>query len=511
MWTASAGKLYDMTAMPATSSALQGPKMTAGDLDAQVRETHTGIVFLVGDKAYKAKKPLTTDFLDFSTPERRERACEDEVALNRRLAPDSYLGVGHFSFPGDGGAEPVVVMRRYPDDARLATLVKNGEPVHHHLCVIAETLARFHEEALRSGAIDAEGSDSAALARWQQNLLELDRHSGAVIPRESLDEVARLATQFISGRGALFTQRIAERRIVDGHADLLADDIFCMPDGPELLDCLEFDDHLRYVDGLDDAAFLAMDLEFLGRKDLGDYFLDQYSRRAGDGGPQALRDFYIAYRAVVRAKVDCIRVAQGHRDAATDARRHIDIAVDHLRAGTVRLILVGGGPGTGKTTLSRALAGKIGARVISTDEVRRELRQSGVIAGGVGGLDSGLYTPENKAAVYDEVLRRARSALSGGSSVILDGTWRDTYQRERAHQVADETSSIIVEFRCSLPLDEAAERIDRRPTSASDATREIATALSLGDTESNASYQIDTGRPLAESVAEAQQKCCLAI
>jgi len=139
------------------------------------------------------------------------------------------------------------------------------------------------------------------------------------------------------------------------------------------------------------------------------------------------------------------------------------------------------------------------------------LRQSGVIAGGVGGLDSGLYTPENKAAVYDEVLRRARSALSGGSSVILDGTWRDTYQRERAHEVADETSSIIVEFRCSLPLDEAAERIERRPTSASDATREIATALSLGDTESNASYQIDTGRPLAESVAEAQQKCCLAI
>ena len=102
-----------MTGMPATLGALQEPKATTGNLNAQVRETHTGIVFLVGDKAYKAKKPLTTDFLDFSTPERRERACEDEVALNRRLAPDSYLGVGALQRTGGGPAEPVIVMRRY--------------------------------------------------------------------------------------------------------------------------------------------------------------------------------------------------------------------------------------------------------------------------------------------------------------------------------------------------------------------------------------------------------------
>ena len=434
MRTTDAGKLGGMTGVPATLSALQESRAKMGDLNAQVRETHTGIVFLVGDKAYKAKKPLTTDFLDFSTPERRERACEDEVALNRRLAPDSYLGVAHFSGPGDGPAEPVIVMRRYPDDTRLASLAKNNEPVHHHLCVIAETLARFHEDATRGRAIDAEGRARAVSARWQQNLLELERNSGGIIPRESIGEVARLATQFISGRGVLFAQRIAERRIVDGHADLLADDIFCMPDGPALLDCLEFDDHLRYVDGIDDAAFLAMDLEFLGRKELGDYFLDEYCRRAGDPAPHALRDFYIAYRAVVRAKVDCIRVAQGHRDAVADARRHIDIALDHLRAGTVRLIVVGGGPGTGKTTLSRALAQEIGAQVISTDDVRRELQHAGAVAGQVGKLNGGLYTPENVSAVYDEVLRRACLLLSGGSSVILDGTWRDPRQRELARE-----------------------------------------------------------------------------
>jgi uncharacterized protein len=485
--------------------------MTAGDLDAHVRETHTGIVFLVGDKAYKAKKPIKTDFLDFSTPEHRERACEHEISLNRRLAPDSYLGVAHFSGPGDVSAEPVIVMRRYPDGARLASLVKNGEPVRQHLGVIAERLARFHETARRGWVIDAEGRNRAVSARWQQNLVELERYSGAIIPRESLGEVARLSTQLISGREAMFAQRIAERRIVDGHADLLADDIFCVPDGPALLDCLEFDDHLRYVDGVDDAAFLAMDLEYLGRKDLGDYFLDEYSRRAGDTAPQALQDFYIAYRAVVRAKVDCVRMGQGHPDAATDAHRHIDIALDHLRVGTVRLILIGGGPGTGKTTLSRALAEKIGTQVISTDSVRRELQQSGAIAGGVGGLDTGLYAPENKTTVYGEVLRRARSSLSGGRSVILDGTWRGARQRERAREVADETQSVIVEFRCALPLDQAAERIERRPTSTSDATPEIAAALAEGETGPSESYRIDTRRPLAELVAEARQLCRLAI
>jgi predicted kinase len=402
-------------------------------------------------------------------------------------------------------------MRRYPDEARLASLVKNSEAVHHHLCVIAEILARFHEGATRSAAIDAEGSARAVAARWQQNLLELERHSGAIIPQESIAEVARLATQFISGRGSLFAQRIAERRIVDGHADLLADDIFCMPDGPALLDCLEFDNHLRYVDGIDDASFLAMDLEFLGRKDLGDHFLDEYCRHADDAAPQTLRDFYIAYRAVVRAKVDCIRVTQGHRDAATDARRHIDIALDHLKVSTIRLIVVGGGPGTGKTTLSRALSQEVGAQVISTDDVRRELQQSGSITGGVGELDAGLYSPQNVSIVYDEVLRRARLSLSGGRSVILDGTWRDAHQRKRARDVANETASPIVEFTCSLPLGEASARIEGRVTSTSDATPEIAAALTEPDTESKGAHQIDTGRPLAESVAEAQQISCLAL
>jgi aminoglycoside phosphotransferase family enzyme/predicted kinase len=508
---AEVGKLVDMIDMPATMTTLEESRAGAGDLNAQVRETHTGIVILAGDKAYKAKKPIATDFLDFSTPERRVRACEDEVALNRRLAPDSYLGVAHLIGPEGARSEPVIVMRRYPDVARLASLVKNGEPVHHHLCAIAETLARFHDGAARGPAIDALGEARAVSARWQQNLLELQRHSGAIIPRESISDAGRLAAQFISGRVSLFAQRIADRRIVDGHADLLADDIFCMSDGPALLDCLEFDAHLRYVDGIDDAAFLAMDLEFLGRRDLGELFLDEYSERADDDAPQALRDFYVAYRAVVRAKVDCIRVAQGHQDAAADARRHMDIALSHLRTGAVRLILIGGGPGTGKTTLSRALAQDIDAEVISTDDVRRELQHAGVISGEAGELNAGLYTPENAKRVYDEVLRRARLLLAGGRSVILDGTWRDVRQRERARAFAGEIASPIVELTCSLPLSMVSARVRGRRKSTSDATPEIAEALAVRGAETFDTHRIDTSRTLAESVSEAYEICSRAI
>ncbi|HJT94151.1 MAG TPA: nucleoside monophosphate kinase [Mycobacterium sp.] len=491
-----------MTATVATTNAVP---VLPGDLGADVRETHTGVVVLLGDKAYKTKKSVVTDFLDFSTPERRERACEHEVRLNSRLAPESYLGLAHFTDPNGGPAEPVIVMRRYPDSRRLASLVIHDQPVEAHLVSIAAKLARFHGHAARGRSIDACATVDAITARWQENLDERQRHAGTVVQRESIEELERLVRQYIAGRSTLFTQRIAEGRIVDGHADLLADDIFCMPEGPVLLDCLEFDDELRYVDGIDDAAFLAMDLEFLGRKDLGDYFLGEYSRLAGDAAPRSLKDFYIAYRAVVRAKVDCVRVSQGHPDAVSDARRHIDIALEHLRAGTVRLIMIGGGPGTGKSTLARALAKQIGAQVISTDDVRRQLQRAGAVTGTAGVLDEGLYSAENVAAVYNELLRYTHDYLVAGQSVILDGTWRDARQRDRARKLADDTAARTVEFTCSVPLDEAAARIQNRSSTTSDATPQIAAALAQQHGGPHAGHPINTRQPLADSVAEAEQ------
>src|SRR5271168_5049953 len=147
-----------------------------------VHETHTGVVVLAGDRAFKAKKPVLTDFLDFRTPEQRERACLREVELNRRLSPESYLGVAHLTDPSGGPAEPIVVMRRYRDDDRLAAIVTGDQPeqsIQAILDRIASVLARFHEQAERSGVISAQGKLSAIDGRWHENLSELNRYAAA--------------------------------------------------------------------------------------------------------------------------------------------------------------------------------------------------------------------------------------------------------------------------------------------------------------------------------------------
>lgn len=480
----------------------------------RIAETHTGMVFLAGDRAYKIKKPVVNDFLDFSTLERREHACASEVALNRRLAPESYLGVAHFTAPGTD-AEPVIVMRRHPDELRLATMVGNGEPVEDQLAAVALVLSRFHATAARGRDVDAQGRVDAIAARWQENVVELQRYakSGeAGIDPDVVDEIARLSGQFITGRAVLFAQRLGEHKIVDGHADLRADDIFCLQDGPALLDCLEFDDRLRYVDVIDDAAFLAMDLEFLGRADLAALFLRRYTELSGDDAPDSLCHFYIAYRAVVRAKVDCIRHAQQDANADDDARRHLEIALDHLRAAAVRLILVGGGPGTGKTTLSQSLAKEIGAQVMSTDDVRAEMVRCGEIAGAPGVLDEGLYSRENIDAVYDRVLRQAHLQLCEGRSVVLDGTWLDHRHRALARQMAADSGAVEIEFVCTAPLDASVARVSDRHQTTSQATPEIAVALAdRGDDAWTDAHRVDTSGPQAHSVARAKEICVLAV
>jgi uncharacterized protein len=474
-----------------------------------LHETHTGLVVLVGDLAYKAKKAVRTDFLDFSTSKRRERACQRELELNRRLAPDSYLGVAHLSAPWNGTTEPVLVMRRHPDAYRLATMARGGRATTEQLVTIARAVAGFHESAGRGEYVEAQGTVDAVKARWEANIAELRRSADKVVDRQCVEAVAQLVARFLDGRAVLFTGRITDRRIVDGHGDLLADDIFCLPDGPEILDCLEFDDNLRYVDTIDDAAFLAMDLEFLGRKDLGEFFLDHYSRLAADPAPQSLKNFYIAYRAVVRAKVDCVRFAQGHRDAGADASRHLAIALEHLRACAVRLAVVGGGPGTGKTTLAHGLAQQVGAEVVSTDEVRRAMQDTGVIGGVAGVLNSGLYSDENVAAVYDEVIRRAHIHLANGRSVILDGTWRDARRRDQVRQLAVQTHSDEMELRCETSAGTAEQRVGARPAgNMSDATPAIASALADDAQEWQewfGAHRIDTSRSLSESVRAAEE------
>ena len=475
------------------------------------RETHSAIVLLLETIAYKMKKPIKTDFLDFRTVESRWSALEREYILNARFAPDVYVGIAELTDPAGGASEPLLKMLRLPDSAKLAVLAADGADLTEQLAAIARIVARVHRNSPRREAIDHEGTREALRGRWSANIRELRELSAGILDSTTVDEIGFRATRFIDGRGALFDARIDHGHIVDGHGDLLADDIFCMEDGPRILDCLDFDDKLRYVDRIDDAACLAMDLEYLQRADAARYFLDSYLEAACDAPPRSLIDHYIAYRATVRAKVACLRARQGRTESVPDAVEHARLALEHLESATMTMTLIGGLPGTGKSTLAAGLARKTGAIVLSTDIVRKELAGLEPTDSRADPFEQGLYTPSMTDHTYAELRRRARSELAAGRSVILDGSWSDPGMRERAGLLASMSYSELVEIECRVPADVSLRRIGNRRVHVSDATREVYEAMASTRRTWRTATVVDCSRDVDESVRAASAALSSAI
>ena len=181
-----------------------------------------------------------------------------------------------------------------------------------------------------------------------------------------LDQIGALAEGYLAGREPLWRERLAAGAACDGHGDLQAADIFWLEDGPRILDCIEFDDRYRFADVVADLAFLAMDLERLGAPDAARELVDEYAAASAEPVPPSLLDHYIGYRALVRAKVAAIRAVQEADPiaAAADRRRArdlVELCLTHLRRAQVLLVVVGGAPGTGKTTLARDLEARLDA------------------------------------------------------------------------------------------------------------------------------------------------------
>ncbi|HVM53600.1 MAG TPA: AAA family ATPase [Acidimicrobiales bacterium] len=441
---------------------------------AGVAETHSAVVFFAGDRAYKLKKPVRLEFLDFSTRADRERVCHREVELNRRIARDVYLDVADVVDGSGVLCDHLVVMRRMPASQRLATLVEVGAEVGDALRRVAGLLAGLHARSVRSAAADVAAGVAALQGRWTENHQTLERFTPEVFPDGAAAAVHSLACRYLAGRGKLFESRITRGRAVDGHGDLLADDIFCLEDGPRILDCIEFDDRHRLGDGLADAAFLAMDLERLGRADLGAAFLAEYAEALGDTWPPSLAHHHIAYRAQVRARVDSIRAEQGDAASGPRAVRLLQLARDHLERSRVRLVLVGGAPGTGKSTLAAHLAASLDAVVLRSDEVRKELAGVPSLAAAPAPFGAGIYAGRSTDATYSKMLDRASLALGMGETVILDATWLDDRWRRAARVVAATTHADLAELELVVPIEVLAARIGSRGGDPSDATPEIA-------------------------------------
>ncbi|HEY9522964.1 MAG TPA: AAA family ATPase [Thermopolyspora sp.] len=459
---------------------------------AQIKETHAAVVVLLGDHVFKLKKPVDLGFLDFSTREARRAVCRQEVELNRRLAPDVYEGVADVIGPDGEPCEHLVVMRRMPEERRLAAMVGSGRPVEAHLRQIARMLADMHGRSKHGPLIDRQGRRQALQARWTANFDQVRGFPQQIIDTEVVHEIERHARRFLDGRERLFTIRVEEGRIVDGHGDLLAEDIFCLDDGPRILDCLEFDERLRFLDGLDDAAFLAMDLERLGAPRLAEVFLHWYTEFSGDPAPSSLWHHYVAYRAFVRAKVACLRYGQGDAGAARQARELADLALRHLRAGAVTLVLVGGPPGTGKSTLANALADRLGYPLLGSDRIRKELAGIAPEQPAPAPFGEGIYSHEWTERTYTELLSRAEKLLHYGEPVIVDASWIDTAHRAAAERVARITSSDLVALRCTALRQVIAERLAHRTGGISDADQAIATALTARMPPWPEAIEIDT-------------------
>ena len=538
-------------------------------LDAAVAETHISVLFFTGDRVYKLKKPIRTAFLDFSSPEARRQACLREVELNRRLAPDVYLGVADVMGPRGSGDPPgtpcdhLVVMRRMPPERRLSTLVSSaasgdpegaagpaGEagavvpvgaegaggaggtpqsagpaaaagsegPASVDVCLeqVARVVAGFHATAATSPEISAEGRRDAVRARWEANVAEMEPYVGLLPDPGVHDRIVQLARAYLAGREPLFDRRIHQGRIRDGHGDLLADDVFCL-DAPRILDCLEFDDRLRYVDVLDDVSFLAMDLERLGGPGPARRFLDAYRNATGDDAPESLLHHYMAYRAHVRAKVACLRHEQGDEQALGEAAHLLELASRHLQAGRVALVLVGGLPGTGTSTLARMLADAHGWTVIRSDEVRRERACPPLAvpppdeppeepAGASYG--EGRYAPGAVEATYRALLGRARAALGMGVPVVLDASWTSAHRRSEAAELARDTFARLVALRCTVAAGVAAARIatrQQRGGDPSEATPDVARGMAADADPWPEAAEIDTSGTPGDSLARAEQ------
>ncbi len=444
---------------------------------AGVAETHSAAVFFVGDRAYKLKKPVNLGFLDFTTLEARTAACERELALNRRFAPDVYLGIAEVRDPAGDICDHLLVMRRMPTRRRLSTMIEAHAPVTDQLRQLARMLAAQHAAAPRGQEIARQGGRDALSRRWHDNVDQTRPFGSRLAMAATIDETCRLASRFLGGREPLFDARIRAGRVVDGHGDLLADDVFCLDDGPRILDCLDFDDRLRWLDGLDDASFLAMDLERLGAPDLADRFTGWYMEYSADPAPAALRHHYVAYRAFVRAKVSCLHWDQGHHAAGNEARVLAELALDHLRAGAVTLVVVGGPPGMGKSTLAGELADRLGFTVLSSDRIRKELAGIRPDQPAPAAYGAGIYAASWTERTYDELLRRAAQLLSHGESVIADASWTSFRHRTAATATASAAAADLAQLHCRAPADVALRRVRQRRRGVSDADEAVAREL----------------------------------
>jgi uncharacterized protein len=313
-------------------------------MEVGLRETHISLLFLTGNFAYKVKKPVDFGFLDFTSLEKRKYFCGREVVLNRRLAPDLYLGVvaitddrGRIGLDAAGETiEYAVKMKQIPEELLMGRLLEKGRVTPGMIDALSEKLIRFYEVAETSETIAGFGRADRVKQDTDENFEQTERYVGVALSREVFSAIRERTNEFLEKEKSLFERRIASQKIRDCHGDLRMEHIAF---GEEIVifDCIEFNQRFRYTDLAADIAFLSMDLDYRDRKDLANRLTDGYIERSRDEALRGILPFYKCYRAYVRGKVECFRSddpAIGQEESRISlerAKQYFDLAFEYAK------------------------------------------------------------------------------------------------------------------------------------------------------------------------------------
>jgi len=411
----------------------------------ELRQTHISLVAIAPPHVYKVKKALDLGFLDFSTIEKRRHCCEAEVRLNRRLTRDLYLAVvpisrrnGSLHFGGEGEViDYAVKMRALPEDGFMDRRLARNAVTAAELDRVADKLSAFYRAQKPSDAVAEWGRIAKLRLSTEENFAQLECFAGTLLSRPALEAIRYFTDRFYERRAGLFERRRTGGRILDCHGDLRCEHIHFSGEEVNIFDCIEFNERFRYIDVANDLAFLAMDLDFLGRPDLSGAFVQSMASLLDDPELLALLDFYKCYRACVRAKVAAIKSAEAEVPAAeregsrADAVRFFRLALAFAIGASKPLVLVLiGRVGTGKSTVARALGDALGWPVFSSDRTRKELAGLAPHIRGDAAARAELYRPAMTQRTYETLTSRATECAQSRGSSILDATFGKRVQRD---------------------------------------------------------------------------------
>ncbi|MDA3896057.1 MAG: AAA family ATPase [Desulfobacteraceae bacterium] len=434
--------------------------------DIEQRETHISKVFLAGCFVYKIKKPVNPGFLDFTTLENRKYYCMQELLLNRRLTHNIYLDVVAITFNDgkyclDGPGRPVeyaVKMHRLPDTSSMIHLLRNSRINEEELGILAKKLAGFYGNAISDSRINDFGTWETIRTNCEENFRQTEQFAQKIFD-ERLFKIVRFAmSSFLHRNKQLFDNRIKAKKIRDCHGDLRTEHIYYTDDGIQIIDCIEFNDRFRFQDVASDLAFLAMDLDYEGYDRTSEILLNAYVRYSKDFNVFVLIDFYKCYRAMVRFKVNCIRLQandlseQNRHRLLAGIEKYLNLAYQYaIRFTRPTLWVVCGMPASGKSTVSEELAGIFGIRVFNSDVIRKQMMGAASHDHSNTPFETGIYSKGITALTYGRLLLLAQEEIEKGESVILDATFNTAHHRNEAKLLAKDMDVNVMFVECVVP------------------------------------------------------------